>query len=39
MNHAAQFWALVAQQRPNYQQEIKALRSIERQIFSGIITT
>ena len=37
MNHAAQFWALVAQQRPNYQQEIKALKTLEKELFSRAI--
>jgi predicted metal-dependent hydrolase len=34
MNHAPQFWALVAQQAPDYKQSIKALRALEKDLFA-----
>jgi len=33
MNHAPQFWALVAQQVPDYKQKIKQLRAAEKEFF------
>jgi len=34
MNHAPQFWALVAQQIPDYKERVKALKSLEKDLFS-----
>jgi predicted metal-dependent hydrolase len=34
MNHAPQFWALVAQKAPDYKNNIKALRALEKEFFA-----